>query len=315
MRSDIKISVVIPVYNRAKIIKRCLDSVLKQTYPPFEIIVVDDCSTDDTVQVIEAYARRDPRIRPLRFSRRKGAQAARNTGIRAAQGEWIAFLDSDDVWLPEKLELQVREISKRKNPCVVHCDAYVFIEEKNEKKLFNTPKLNGFVYKELLSAPGPLFPCILAPKEFFEKIGFLDEDVPSYQEWDTSIALSKYYEFVFIDRPLIIYNIHSGDTISKDRIREADGWRYIVEKYKNDIVNNVGKKVLAKHYSQIAMLYYKAGKFSKAKIYFQKAFLKDFKNPKIISQMLVSSLGRSVFDITIRCYRFLRHLKTVSDTK
>lgn len=300
----IKISVVIPTHNRAKTIRYCLESVLKQTFSQFEIIVVDDCSIDNTLEIVKSF--RDDRIRLIQLPFNQGAQAARNMGIKNAVGNYIAFLDSDDVWLPEKLELQIMEISKRTNPCVVHCGAWVFIEEKNEKKIYNIVKLNGFVYKDLLTAPGPLYPCMLAPKECFERIGFLDENVPAYQEWDTSIALAKHYEFIFIDKPLMIYHLHSGETISKDKIREAEGWRYIVEKYKDEIVNNVGNKVLARHYSQIGMLYYKAGEFRRAKTYFCKSFHEDFKNPKIFVKVILGFSGENVFKTVVRVYNFLK---------
>lgn len=289
MKSDIRVSVVIPAYNREKTIARCLDSVLHQTFPAFEIIVVDDNSTDDTTKIVKSIT--DRRVRLITLPSNKGAQAARNIGIRHATGNFIAFLDSDDEWLPEKLEIQVKEISKRTKPCIVHCDAWVFIEEENEKKLFNVPKLSGYIYKELLIAPGPLYPCLLVPKECFEKIGYLDENIPSYQEWDTAISLARYYEFVFIDRPLIIYHIHKGETISKDKAKEADGWKYIVEKYKDEIKNNVGKEVLAKHYSQIGMFYYNAEKFNIARDYFYKAFFEDYKSLKLISKTLTAFCG------------------------
>lgn len=305
MKSDIRVSVVIPVYNREKTISYCLESVLKQTFPAFEIIVIDDNSTDDTVKIVKSIT--DKRIHLITMPSNKGAQAARNMGIKLATGNYIAFLDSDDEWLPEKLEVQVREIVNLKKPCIVHCDAWVVIEEKNEKKLFNVHKLNGYIYKELLTGPGPLYSCLLAPKECFEKIGFLDENVPSYQEWDTSIALARLYEFIFIDKPLIIYHLHEGETISKDIVKEADGWRYIVEKYKDAITNNIGKRALAKHYSQIGMLYYKAGDFARARIYFYKALREDYKNPKIAAKAFLALCGADVFKTTIKSYYFLKH--------
>ena len=99
------ISVIIPTYNRAHLISRSAKSVLAQTYPDFELIIVDDGSGDNTEEIIEALA--DPRIRYLRHESNRGVSAARNTGIRAARGDYIAFQDSDDEWLPQKLEKQL----------------------------------------------------------------------------------------------------------------------------------------------------------------------------------------------------------------
>ena len=96
------ISVIIPTYNRAKTNRDCIDSVINQMLMPKEIIVVDDCSINDTLQVVKHY--NHPLVKIIQLQKNSGAQKARNEGIKAATGEWIAFLDSDDLWLPEYLE-------------------------------------------------------------------------------------------------------------------------------------------------------------------------------------------------------------------
>jgi len=105
------VSVIVPTYNRADAVQRTVDSVLDQTFEDFEIIVVDDASTDDTPEVVAAYD--DPRVTFRRHETNRGGSAARNTGIEAAEGTYIAFLDSDDEWLPRKLERQVRTLEDR----------------------------------------------------------------------------------------------------------------------------------------------------------------------------------------------------------
>jgi len=100
------VSVIISTYNRAHLIGRAIQSVLNQTYQDFEVIVVDDGSTDNTEEIVKSF--NDPRIRYIRHEKNKGAAAARNTGIKAARGKYIAFQDSDDEWLPEKLEKQMK---------------------------------------------------------------------------------------------------------------------------------------------------------------------------------------------------------------
>src|SRR5437660_252962 len=97
------VSVIIPTCNRAKVVSRAIESVWAQTYQDFEIIVVDDGSTDETMHTVSCLMQMDDRIRYMQHESRRGAQAARNTGIRAAHGNWIAFLDSDDHWLPDSL--------------------------------------------------------------------------------------------------------------------------------------------------------------------------------------------------------------------
>jgi len=103
------ISVILPTYNRVKTIRYCLDSVLAQTFSPAEIIIIDDCSTDDTVLIVGSYS--EPRVRCIVLEKNFGAQAARNRGILEAKGEWIAFHDSDDEWMPDKLERQIQALA------------------------------------------------------------------------------------------------------------------------------------------------------------------------------------------------------------
>lgn len=107
------VSVIIPTYNRAHLLGRAIQSVLAQTYEDFEIIVVDDASTDVTEQVVKSFA--DDRINYIRHQKNKGGSSARNTGIKAAKGEFIAFLDSDDEWVPKKLEKEINRLQTLSN--------------------------------------------------------------------------------------------------------------------------------------------------------------------------------------------------------
>ena len=108
-----KVSIVLPTYNRAKVLTRAIDSVLAQTYQDWELIVVNDASTDETEELLRRYEAKDHRIRHITFEKNRGVVAARNAGIQDSVFEWIAFQDSDDVWLPEKLELQIRSIEEK----------------------------------------------------------------------------------------------------------------------------------------------------------------------------------------------------------
>lgn len=126
------ISVIIPTYNRAHLIKKSLQSVLDQTLQPYEIIVIDDFSTDDTEEVVKSL--NSPLIKYVKNQRKKGANGARNTGILMAQGEFIAFHDSDDIWLPEKLKLQRDFLAARPNIdmcfCSIKTDTKIIIPVK-----------------------------------------------------------------------------------------------------------------------------------------------------------------------------------------
>lgn len=248
------ISVVIPAYNRAKTINYCLDSVLKQTLAPLEVLVVDDCSTDGTVDIVRAY--QDSRVRCIVLEKNSGAQAARNRGIREARGEWIAFQDSDDEWLPEKLEKQIASLAEVNfNPMVVvHTDCTCLDYQTGKKTLWDLPHIHGTsVFSKLLASAGPMFQGLLTSKIALEKIGLLDESVPSYQEWDTAIRLARECRFIHIRESLFIYHLHGGETISKNKKRDIDGYQYIADKFRDEILLHCGSDTLNKHLTHNAI--------------------------------------------------------------
>jgi len=251
------VSVIIPTYNRSKQIARAIESVQAQTESDFEIIVVDDGSTDRSAQVIKECARKDPRICLIEHGQGKGAQAARNTGIRAARGQWIAFLDSDDQWLPDSLKVRLQLAAKKKLH-VVHSDCYILKPGSAELQRYGHRPFQGNVYKELLRRSGTFFQGFLVSKEALIRIGFLDETIVSYQEWDTAIRLAKYYEFAFVHEPTFIYDCSSADTISKDLLRAAHGYEQVISKHWWSILYHLGPKTLASHYQKAAAHYHEA---------------------------------------------------------
>lgn len=251
------VSIIVPVYNRASKIERALRSIEAQTYPHWEVIVIDDGSTDGTPEVVKRIAEKDRRIRLIRHECNRGAQAARNTGIRAAKGEWIAFLDSDDEWLPHSLKVRLEE-ARRRNVKVVHSDCYV-IKEDGSLKLYGIPPLAGWIYREVLARPGPMFPSLLVHNTALRRIGLLDERIIAYQEWDTAIRLAKYYPFSFIPEPTFIYDCRGTDTISRDTLKNAIGYEQVIRKHLWSILRNLGPRALSNHYFAAAFRYRKAG--------------------------------------------------------
>ena len=207
----------------------------------FEIIVIDDCSSDSTVDSVRSVV--DHRIKLIILDKNSGAQAARNKGIKEAKGDWIAFQDSDDEWNPRKLECQVESLRQVNFApmTVVHCNCWVDNHQARARTLREIPRIDGSnVFSKLLICSGPLFPGILTSKEALEKIGFLDENIPSHQEWDTSLRLAKYCRFIHLKEPLFTYYLHEGKTISKDRRKDLDGYQYIVSKFKKEVIQHCG---------------------------------------------------------------------------
>ena len=170
------VSVIIPTYNRAQYICEAVDSVLAQTYRNIEVIVVDDGSTDNTEEILRQY---DSKIKYV-FQNNAGPSAARNNGIKQARGDLLAFLDSDDIWLPEKLERQVQLMKQSRNTGLVSCGSYIInasgeitassIIKKNHenKKLF----LKELMVHNIISGGGS---AALIKKKCFEKLGLFSE--------------------------------------------------------------------------------------------------------------------------------------------
>ena len=240
------ISVVIPTYNRATTIVACIKSVLAQSYTINEILIIDDCSTDDTIDRLKKFKEK---LILLNTNTHSGAQVARNIGIKAATSEWITFLDSDDEWLPNKLEKQIAALKiANYNPMtVVHGDCYIKNKDSDKTKYWKLHKIDGInVYKQLLAKSGTFFPAILTSKIALKRINFLDENIPSYHEWDTAIRLAKFCRFIHIQEPLFIYNIHNN-TISKNLNTATYGYKYIVNKFSEEIKELCGEDVFSNH--------------------------------------------------------------------
>ena len=251
------ITVVVPAYNRATTITDCVRSVQAQTYTKWELIVVDDGSSDGTPQVVAKLAQDDPRIRLVQQPRNGGAQAARNAGIRAGTGTWVAFLDSDDQYLPDSLERRMNLANKEK-VCVVHSECYV-INPDGTKKIYRVPPISGRAYSTLLSHEGPLFQGLLVAKDAIQRIDLLDEQIVAFQEWDTSIRLAKYYSFAFETAPTFIYDCRHADAMSKDLLRGGRGYEQVFRKHFFAILRYRGPRGLVYHY-QVAKWWYEGGK-------------------------------------------------------
>ncbi len=250
------VSVVVPAYNRAATIDNCLRSVQAQTHQDWEAIVVDDGSRDGTPEVVAQLAREDSRIRLIRRDRNRGAQAARNVGIRSAQGNWIAFLDSDDQFLPHSLEARL-EVAKKEKALIVHSESNV-IEADGSMRPYNVPPMAGWIYQRLLEGEGPMFPGLLVSRDALRRINYLDERIVAFQEWDTAIRLAKYYPFGFEGRPTFIWDCRTPDTISKDLLRSGRGYEQVFHKHYVAILRWVGPRALARHY-RIAADWYRRG--------------------------------------------------------
>lgn len=185
------VSVVIPVYNRAQLIGRALASVFAQSYQNFEIIVVDDASSDGLASALAEFS--DPRLRRLVHPSNRGAAAARNTGVASATGEYVAFLDSDDVWYPEKLAFQVAAMRDQPAEVAGHVCAYDCIKAGYQSRQI-APNWLGQSFQRAV-----LFGCTCGPgttllcrRAVFADIGPLDEELRRLEDWDWLLRLAEH---------------------------------------------------------------------------------------------------------------------------
>ncbi|MCW6035355.1 glycosyltransferase [Spirulina subsalsa FACHB-351] len=209
--SEPLVSVVIPTYNRAYILERTIQTVLSQTYQNFEIIVVDDASTDNTPQLMKRWA--DSRIQYIRYEPNRGVCVARNIGMNTAQGEYIALLDSDDQWSSQKLEKQLSGFNKPEVGAV-YCWSY-FIGIFNEIKRLRISEARGnlrenLLYRNFIGSAS----TIMFKREVLEKGIYFNPELPFCEDWDFFIQLAKHYEFEVIREGLLYY---SDDLGQKDR--------------------------------------------------------------------------------------------------
>ncbi|HOW42471.1 MAG TPA: glycosyltransferase family A protein [Candidatus Omnitrophota bacterium] len=230
-----KVSVVIPVFNRAQLIGNSARSVLAQSFTDLELIIVDDGSTDGTAAALEALQRTDARIRLVRHERNRGEAAARNTGIRAACGEFIAHHDSDDIWLPQKLERQVRFLeSAPAETGLVYCS---FRIHRGATVLDYPPEQvkqrQGRLHEVLIKGNFIGTPTVLMRRECFDKAGLFDEALPHLVDWDLWLRVSREYSFGFVAEPLVevYYQPQSVTADMRARLRATE---MVIRKYPAD---------------------------------------------------------------------------------
>lgn len=227
------VSVVIPVYNGTDTILRALQSVLSQSYTDFEVLIVDDCSTDDTVAKISTL--NDPRIRIISHDTNRGASAARNTAIQQAKGRLVAFLDADDRWLDEKLDKQVSYMngaSPHMGACF--CDFDMYRNEIDFRK--PRPRIQ-WVDSFLDSCPVSPGSTMMVRREVYDTVGLYDEAYERLEDWDWLLRLLDHYEVRAIPEKLAATYI--GSRPSAESVNRST--ERMLEKHKDRVFKRRGK--------------------------------------------------------------------------
>lgn len=207
------VSTVIPTFDRARLVERAVQSVLCQSLHDWEVIVVDDGSRDATAEVMKRLQSADTRIRYIAHERRRGGAAARNTGIAAARAPLVAFLDSDDEWLPDKLALQVQLMDRRPHVGAVYCDYY----RAPGGRLCRSRRVDGDVYAALARGWCPATTSLfLVRRELLEVVQGFDPVLPGLQDYDLWLRLAQTTNFDLVEKPLVTKHTHSTAQVSFD---------------------------------------------------------------------------------------------------
>jgi glycosyltransferase involved in cell wall biosynthesis len=282
------VSVVIPTYNRDAVVTRAIDSVLTQKYDDFEVVVVDDCSTDDTRAVVEGYD--DNRVRYVRHDENQGACAARNTGIKHSNGRYVAFLDSDDEWDETKLAKQIKCIEGAQQNVGVIYTGYR-MKQSDSIEIGQVPSKHGDIYRDQLAKDwvSPTS-AVLVDRECFESVGMFDTDLAARQDYDMWLRLSRHYEFDYVKEPLVTLNADGSDRITADIESRMDAHSKLLKRIRadtEDLSFVVRRRILASQYFTIGRYMQRHNKRRRAAMFFTRSLAK---NPFRCRTWLVSVL-------------------------
>lgn len=258
-------SVIVPVYNREKSISRTIKSVLDQTYKDFELIVVDDCSTDNSWDIISEI--KDDHIISVKLSKNSGAAAARNQGIKLSRGKYISLLDSDDYYEPEFLELTAEALERTENNIGFSWTGVRYLQNNLKNEFIWVPQKRENPYLTFLHSlhigtnSGVTF-----KKEVFENTGYFNTRLPAAEDTDFFLRLSQDYSYSIIPKILVNIERDGKDRLSKNFKRIAEAYEYFLPQHFFAI--NRDDKLKKKYYYKMMWLSYHNGDKKKADFYY-----------------------------------------------
>lgn len=292
-------SVIMPSYNHEKHISEAIESVLNQSEKDLELIIVDDASKDSSPEIIKAYQEKDSRIRTIFHAQNKGIAKTVNDGIEHASGRFIAIVASDDIWICDKLEKQLKVLEENED-LVVCADNLVIDANSNavenitaQKRGVSLKKRSGNIFKELLESNFVSGSSIILKRANLQGIGY-DENYKYLSDWKFSLDLAKQYNYYFLPEPLVKYRIHGSNSIQQD----GPGWlkdfalfgKDILEKYENDLPGRIKAKFLFRIGSYASC----QKDFPKARKYFLKAVITYPYKIAYLQSLLLSFVGYPV---------------------
>ena len=259
---NIFVSAVITTYKRCpEIVERAVLSIINQTYSNIEIIVVDDSPADYEFRdaVKDTVLKYKDKVRYIQHEKNMGACVARNTGIDNSSGEYLAFLDDDDFWCENKIELQLKKALET-SAGLVYCKCLIILEGTEQQFLFPQEYRSGNVYDDIMRwnfIGSTSFPLI--KRECFEKCGKFDPMQPAAQDYDVWVRIAEKYDIDYVDDVLVEYYVHEGERITGNPARTINACELLFKKHKEYLKSHpktmaVRKRFIAVHYAQGRML-------------------------------------------------------------
>jgi glycosyltransferase involved in cell wall biosynthesis len=301
------VSVIVPVYNRAHLVTETVISILGQTYRNIEIILINDGSTDNSLKIIEALQQEYPDVIRIVDQENQGQTVARNQGIKQALGKYIAFLDSDDLWAPGKLDLQIPLFDEGVG--LVY-GGVELINEYGETTGFDAcdPAVQGNIYPQLLVKNRMTGGSVVVLREALDRVGGFDPEFSAAENWDLWLRICKEYKVRLVNKPVVKYRQHQNN-MSKDTMLMQDAKRQIMAKHCD---KHSSDKLIAL-YSKLAEadLFYKLGVICFSREQFGEA-IRNFSRVMMISPFYEDTPVR-----LLRCFlgsrgnRMLRIFKKV----
>ena len=294
------ISIIIPTYNNSNQLIKTISNVFLQDINDIEIILIDDASSDDTELKIKAL--NNSKIKYFKHSRNMGVTFSRVEGIKKSSGQYVGFLDDDDIWLNNKLKKQLELIIQKKLDFIM--SDYIVNNTIDNIQYVKSLKDFGANFKNnIIKKPGPFFQCCLFKKDFLIKhIDKFDSKSEPSEDWDFFISISKSNPKVYnIDESMFQWNL-SSQSQTANSYNESCAIEYIIKKHKKYIVENTTKSALSLHYRKLGSMFFYSDKFDKSKYYYNKAFKNSplsLKNivfqivylfPEIVATMIISLL-------------------------
>ena len=298
--SDGRVAVIIPCYNAQKTVQDTIESVLNQTFSSFVIYVVNDGSTDNTSAVLDRLQQEYPEKIIVINQDNQGQAKARNVGIQESAQQYIAFLDSDDIWHPEKLERQVKVLDSDMNVGMCYTSALKIDENSNKiGRIDVNPEYRGKCFKNLIISNNIVASSVMVRRSALGQTGVFDSSLGACENWDLWLRISRKFSIEFLDIPLTSYRIHH-DNMTKNCDKMYSNRHKVLEKHFsgsscNNEISSLKSEAMHRHYKLFGLRLVEELRLSEARKQFYNALrfkIFDFQLYKLI---LKTFLGKNIF--------------------